>query len=510
MCQPTMGMLSCAISSGIVCFLAYTAILRHSTFASGYDLATHSQFCWLISHYGFLEPSTILSSAAPNFYVSPLADHFSVVLMPLAIIYGLIPSPLTLVIAQAICAWLFIIGIAHIIHKRLSNQLARTVALAALSLYPPLHFQVRNDFHTDAFIILAIPWLWVGITEQRHWLFFLSLLLALSAKETCALVMLVFGMALLAKRQYRKFGVWMCSASIAWLFASQILLHMLRNGKPQPATVWYYGYLGNNLMEITLNAICHPSKPLRLLFSEDALLSAAQMLLPLLLLPIIRPLLFVPSLVPFVQAFISRWQPTRNIIYQGMMQCSGLLILGCVEAIGFIADTVKKGCKDNEAKAHNFCEFAVACWLLFSALLSWQLCFPHQLYLRREVKLANITRVQAIREALNLIPEDAPVIASWHLLPHLANRRFAWLFEWHNPLRNERLELTPKWRGKMPHDEAYIAIELVPLDAWKPITPQQLDEMKRWREIETLVENEYIALFRYRCTTGHSGKEHNG
>lgn len=487
-----------AIPTAIMCWLAYTAILRHSIFGSGFDLAAHSQFCWLMSHHGLLEPSTLLSCASPDFYVSPLADHLSLVLMPLAIIYRLIPSPSTLIVIQVLCAWLFIIGVAHTICKRIGNQLARIAALSALSLYPPLHFQIRNDFHTDAFIMLAIPWLWLGVAEQRHWLFFLSLLLALSSKETGALTMLAFGAALLATRQYRKFGMWMCIISAAWLFASQMLLAMLRGGRLQPAMLWYYGYLGSSPMEIIFNMLRHPSKPLKLLLSKDALLSTIQMLSPLLFLPLISPLFFAPSLLPLVQAFISTWQPTRNIVYQVMMQCSGLLILGCVEAMAFIINLIEKRQRDsNRWEARNISEFGIACGLLFGALLSWQLIFPKQLYLKREVRLQNTERVQAIREALSLIPTDVPVIASTHLLPHLANRRFAWLFEWHNPLRDERFELTPKWRGKMPPMEVYIAIELTPLDVWKPITPQQLDEMKRWREIKILIENKHIVLLRY-------------
>ncbi|MCX7777723.1 MAG: DUF2079 domain-containing protein [Armatimonadetes bacterium] len=491
------ALLSCAISAIIMCFLTHTAILRHNIFGSGYDLAAHSQYSWLISHYGLLEPSTLLSSAAPDFYASPLADHLSIILIPLAIIYKFIPSPLTLIVIQAACAWLFIIGIIRIIHKRLGNQFACIITSSALSLYPPLHLQVRNDFHTDAFIMLSIPWLWVGITERRHWLFFSFLLLALLAKETGALVMLAFGVALLATRRYRRFGIWMCITSTAWFLTSQILLHMLRGGKPQPATVWYYGYLGSNLTEIILNAICHPSKPLKLLLSSDAILSAIQMLLPLLFLPVICPLFFFPSLTPFVQAFITTWKPTRNIVYQGMMQCTGLLILGCVEATALLASMIGKMGKDSERKARSLNEFALACVLLFSAIFSWQAVFPHQLYLRREIRLQNIPRVQAIRDALSLIPDNAPVIASTHLLPHLANRRFLWMFEWHNPLRDRRFELTPKWRGEMPPEDVYIAIELTPLDIWKPITPEQLDKMKRWREIETLVENKHIVLLRY-------------
>ncbi len=501
-------LLSYAILTAIMCFLTYTAIIRHIIFDSSGDLAIYSQFCWLINHHGLLEPSTLCYSVSPGVPISPLSEHFVVILIPLAALYRLIPSPLTLIITQAICAWLFIICIVYIIHKRLSNQFAAIIASIALSLYPPLHLQARGDFHPDAFIMLAIPWLWVGITEQRRWLFLSSLLLALLAKETGALAMMGLGIALLATRQYRKFGAWMCTTSMAWFFTSQLLLHVLRNGKPHPAMLAYYGYLGSNPAEIAVNALRHPSKPLGLLFKKDAMLIATQMLLPLLFLPLIRPLFFVPSLVPFAQAFISIHPQTRNIRYQGMMQCSGLLILGCVEAIAFAVYLIEKRCKGNEVKARNLGEFAIAFGLLSCALLSWHLVSPSEPYLNHEVMAQNITRVKAIREALSLIPENAPVIASGYLSPHLANRRFVWWFWWHNPLRDERGKLTPKWRGEMPQSEVYIAIGLTPLvnPKEKPLTLQQLEEIneiKRWREIETVIENEHIILLRYHQDFGH-------
>lgn len=476
--------------------------MRHTIFGSGADLAGYAQFCWLISHHGLFAPSTILSSASPDFYVSPLADHLSLILVPIALIYRFLPSPVTLIIIQVLCAWLYIVGMIRIIQRRFTTPVVCALLSAALSLYPPLHFQIRNDFHTDVFVMLSIPWLWVGITERRHWLFLASLSLALFAKETGGLVMVAIGTALLFTRQHRKFGLWICVASAIWLLISQlIMLPYIRGHKPQPAIIWYYGYLGNDLAEIALNLLAHPSKPLKHLLSKEALLTTIQMLLPLLFLPMLHLPSFAPASVPFLQSFISEWEPTRNFIYQGMMPTAALLSIGCIEAIGLIGSLAGKLLSaGNSGGARKISEFLSAYSLILFTIASWQLIFPRQLYLQRDFQLEIKPRVNAIKRALALIPKDAPVIASTHLLPHLANRRYAWLFEWHNPLRDRKLKLTSnwRWRSERLHKDVYIAIELEPLDIWKPITPSQLEQIKRWKQIEVLLENKQIVLLKYR------------
>ncbi|MCS7252479.1 MAG: DUF2079 domain-containing protein [Armatimonadota bacterium] len=501
-------LLSYAISATIMCTLMCTASFHYSTFNSEPDLSIHSQFCWLISHHGLFEPATLLSSLL-GFQASPLADHFSILLIPLAVVYRLIPSPLTLIFIQSLCAWLFIFGVILVIHRRLSNPTAKIITSAALSLYPPLHFQLVFDFHMDAFIALSIPWLWIGITEQRLWLFLSSLLVALLAKETGALFMLAFGIALSFTGQYRRLGIWVCAASIAWLLASQFLLQTLRGYRMHTAALTFYGYLGSSLEEIILNAILHPSKLLELLLSQDTVLAAIQMLLPLLFLPAVCPLFFIPSLAPFIQVFVSAHQPMRNFAYWGLIPCSAFLILGCVESISLITDNlVRKIRNGSERKALNLSQFAIALALLSSTILSWQIVFPYELYFGHGLKHLNAPRVQAIKEALKLIPNGAPVIASAHLLSHLSNRRLVWMFEWDNPLRDERTRLSQKWHGEMPSEDVYIAVELTPLctrcTREKANILQQVKEMKRWRKIERLVENKHIVLLRYCPHDGHS------
>ena len=494
-----------------MCLTLKLSLTIHKLFASGFDLAIFAQFCWLMANKGMFANSTILSSSF-SCPVSPLADHLSILLLPISLIYKIIPSPTTLIAIQVLCAWLCLIGILQLIQMRLSNHIALALVTVSLSLYPVLHLQAVNDFHTESFIMVSMPWLWISVLKKRLWLFWTCLIVVLLSKETAPVVALPLGLMLLLKSEHRKLGLQACVASIVWFTISQcFLLPPLRNYKPLPAFICDYSYLGDSLSKAFIAALINPSKPMKFLLSEDALLSLLVMLLPLSFLPLVCPLAFITALLPFIQTFASSYPPMRSIGYHGLMPLTALFMLGCVEGIANIVWFTSR--KDSTGKRRNISELSVSLWLLSLVTLSWILVPPYQQVLlsyktltRRGVE-KSFERVEAIRQALSLIPTDAPVIASARLLPYLSNREFVWRFDWNNPLRGSDGKLHPEWRGEKPTDDVYIAVELEPIGVQELITQpkgtrttqvaQELAMMKRWKQIEVLVENRYIALLRY-------------
>lgn len=492
-----------AIATIPICLTLKLSLTIHKLFGSGIDLAIFGQFCWLISNKGVFANSTILSSmfSCP---MSPLADHLSIVLLPISLIYKIFPSPATLIVIQALCAWLCILGIAQLVQMRLSNYIARAIVTLSLSLYPILHLQTMNDFHTDAFIMAVIPWLWISVLEKRLLLFWACLIVVLLSKETAPIVALPLGLMLLLKMEHRKFGLQACVASLVWFIVSQcFLLPPLRNHKPHPAFVCDYGYLGDSLSKALMVALMNPSKPMKFLLSEDALISLLAMLLPLSFLPLACPWAFITALVPFIHTFASSFPPMRSISYQGLMPLTALFMLGCVEGIANILRLISKG--DSTSKRHNLSEFSISLWLLSLVILSWALAFNRQALfsyetLTRKGIEKRSERVEAIRQALRLIPDDAPVIASPRLLTHLSNREFAWLFGWSNPLRGSDGKLRPQWHGEKLANDVYIAVELKPTGMDDSRTQAEVATMRRWKQVEVLVENNYIVLLRYRAS----------
>jgi len=65
-----------------MCLTLKLSLTIHKLFASGFDLAIFAQFCWLMANKGMFANSTILSSSF-SCPVSPLADHLSILLLPI-------------------------------------------------------------------------------------------------------------------------------------------------------------------------------------------------------------------------------------------------------------------------------------------------------------------------------------------------------------------------------------------------------------------------------------------
>ena len=122
------------------------------------DLAFFEQFAWLIAHGKLFEPSSLLNRA-------PLQDHFSLLLIPVGIIYKFIPSTYTLVTIQSISlATLPVLAANFSRVRNIPNQL--TLSLIISIAFSPYIFLVNlSNFHPE---VVAAPFMLVTLAESSR------------------------------------------------------------------------------------------------------------------------------------------------------------------------------------------------------------------------------------------------------------------------------------------------------------------------------------------------------
>ncbi|WP_428938520.1 DUF2079 domain-containing protein [Fontivita pretiosa] len=238
--------------------------LRHYLLrSSAFDLGFFDQAIYLIS-----QGQTPISSLH-NFHV--LADHASIILYPLAVLYLLWPDPHMLLAAQAVAlaagAWPL---------WRLARQAGlehgqATALAAAYLMYPVVLASSLFDFHPDVFVLPALLWAILFARQKRPIPFLLAIAVALSCKAIFALTVAAMGMWLLVAERQRFFGIAAIVAGVVWFFiAAKLIVPWFGAGRTLSG-LWYYDHLGDSVLEIALSPLLKPSLVLAHLFSLGSL-----------------------------------------------------------------------------------------------------------------------------------------------------------------------------------------------------------------------------------------------
>ena len=209
------------------------------------DLAFFEQFAWLIAHGKLFEPSSLLNRAA-------LQDHFSLLLIPIGIIYKFIPSTYTLLTMQSISLATLPVLAANFSRMRNSpNQLTLSLIIA-IALSPYVFLVNLSNFHPE---VVAAPFMLVALAEsniKRRSIFYLFFFLSLIAKKTQALFGLGICIYCFAKGNYRR-SLITGSISILWWQISTNYSSVSGD-----FVIARLGYLGNNMIEILQTLFTRP------------------------------------------------------------------------------------------------------------------------------------------------------------------------------------------------------------------------------------------------------------
>ena len=129
------------------------------------DIAFFEQFSWLIANGKMNVASSLLNRA-------PLQDHFSLLLLPIGIIYKVIPSTYTLLALQSIALGT-LPGIAAYFSYKQNSYKQLTTALALSIAFCPYIFLVNlSNFHPEVITAPIMLIALIEVTKKRKLIFY--------------------------------------------------------------------------------------------------------------------------------------------------------------------------------------------------------------------------------------------------------------------------------------------------------------------------------------------------
>jgi len=189
----------------LYCALPISSYLRFH--ASSWDLAIFTQ---IVQSYAHLQAPTIDIKGAGT---PALGDHFHPLLVLLAPLYRVFPTPISLLVAQAALFALSIVPVARAAASRLGKRSGVAIGVA-YGLSWGIQEAVAADFHE---IALAVPLLAFGLEAllDRRWLAVLAWCAPLVlVKEDLGLTVACVGLVM-ALRGARRLGIGLCVFGLA-------------------------------------------------------------------------------------------------------------------------------------------------------------------------------------------------------------------------------------------------------------------------------------------------------
>ncbi|HEU0028687.1 MAG TPA: DUF2079 domain-containing protein [Ktedonobacterales bacterium] len=442
----------------VACAAAYTIFFAVYLFATQDAWLTHAedmgimtQALWNTTHGAPLHQTICNTISDTNCIgdVSRFAIHFEPLMLPIALIYAIVPSPKTLQLLQAAVVASGALPAFWLASRRLRSALAG-VAFALLYLaYPPLQAAVVYDFHavtlTAAFLMFALYFM---MTRNNLGLF-IACLLALATKEEIPLdVLMIAASIMLLQRRWRTGGA-LAGLAVGWLVVELLIMRAASPLGHSP-TASRYAQFGASPIEVALTLLTHPIMIVRqYVLSAIGVYYLRTVLTPVGYLAILSPWALAMAAPALAINLLSSDPTMQTGAYQYNAEITPFIIFAAIDAVwwlslagGWLARWLARFTPALTAAGDTLAAWArrAASWpwprLVMAGLTVFAFAFgargarehsqtPLSVVFSWPQQTAH-TRLGD--QLVHLIPPDASVCAQSDLVPHVSNRRFVYLF----------------------------------------------------------------------------------
>lgn len=429
-------------AAAIAVLLAALGILRWSTFHNEtFDLAFYGRMAWGFVHGSFWEP--IVGAHVFGLHVSPI-------LFPLGALGAITGATVpVLLVAQAIALAATAWPLARMGHRRFGEAGALAGAAAWL-LYPNLGHVGSYEFHPGTLAVLPLAWMLEGLDARHQRTFLWGAVGVLLCREDLALVTAVAGVvAWRTAPEMRRTGWRVALASVGYVLLFALVLHP-QLGPEHGSMQLHFGKWGDSAAEAAATLLSRPVLVLEHLAAPQRLLYLPKLLLPLALLPLLRPRWLLIAAPVLAMNLLSDWPTTTMLDSHYQTTALPMVVAGAIDGAGRIARELRP-----RLVAAGLVATVAACHLLVGGT-------P----VAADFSSGDFTwdaRSAAAARVVAAVPEEVPVQAPYALLPHLT----------------ERVLLGPP----PPPDRNY---EVVILDAWHRVRYAQQEDLLRTVEEPTV------------------------
>lgn len=313
----------------VVLITAYVFLLTRASWQrfegqkmGAYDLGIFDAAIWLISQGK--SPTLTLRG------MHLLGDHFSVILYGIAPLYGLFPSPKTLLAVQSLALGLGAVPIYRLALRQTLRVEAAVVFAFVYLMHPTVAGSNLAQFHPDT---LALPFLLVALDafDARHWkIYAVALVLTCLVKEVAGVSVIMVG--ILVFYTHHKKGLATIAGGMLALIVSMTTLKSFAHGADSGYLALYAHY-GDTPLQVILHLLTHPQISLRAFLTPGGRLVLTGLGMSLAFLPLFAPEIAVLSLPPLLLNLLAPY--FTNYEVTSYYWCWSLPLLLYASIIGF-------------------------------------------------------------------------------------------------------------------------------------------------------------------------------
>jgi uncharacterized membrane protein len=415
-----LGMIAAAV------YLTFS-LTRHHNFGSGsWDLGCYNHNIWLMGHAKPLV-STVLGEV--NF----IGDHF----VPILFLF----APLSWFDWTGALLFVQAIAIAAVVWPIRQLAIARGLGMwTQLSIGIAFLFSVGTqsminfDFHEIVLVPLGLMMaLWALASRRRH-IFLLFTCIVFLSKESAILYAGALGLyALFFSDNSRRLGLGValfCGGS--FLLVVGWLQPMLLDGGPQGMIhLARFSTFGDSMSEALINMMLNPGKVLAYFFTPEKKLSTLLITFGGFgFLPFLVPeawLLMMPNLmVRFLSDKTEMWGLGFHYSIVLVTLCAYATLVG-IERANRIIDRGSEVIRPGFVYSGNQKDALWGVFILMCTVGTWWLSpLKPEFSSLQKPYFSEPELVEVNYRALDMIPDDARVVAQNHFLPFLAYRQYIW------------------------------------------------------------------------------------
>lgn len=287
--RPTtlLGAASVAFAAG----LGALAVLQHRAFRTGrYDVGNLVQAVWSTAHGDLLSVTDTQGRQ-----ISRLGVHFDPLVAAFAPLWWLWPDASLLLLAQAAAVAAGAPAVFLLARRHLGSPWGSLGLALAYLLYPPTQWLVLDDFHPVAFATPLLLWGFWFLDSDRLAAFAAVAGLACLSKEQVGLVVAAMGLWYALRPGRRAAGV---AIAVAGSAATGIALAVVGHFSPGDGSPFEgrYAEVGGSPAGVAETLLTDPVTVVAAATESSDITFLAQLLLPLLGLPLLAPVALLTAL----------------------------------------------------------------------------------------------------------------------------------------------------------------------------------------------------------------------
>jgi uncharacterized membrane protein len=275
---------------------SWIAVARHWNFQTGrFDLGNMVQAVWTTGQGDLFTTTDTIGNQ-----ISRLGAHVDPILVAFTPFSWFLPTAEVLLVGQAVITALGALPVFWLGRRWLADDRLALAGAAAYLLYPPVQHNVLVDFHP---VVLATPLLlfciWAA-EEQRWWALAVFAPLAALTKEQVGIALVMLGVWIAVRHRRLLPGAILAVTAGAWSCIAVFIILPAYNPYGGQIHVGRYAALGDSTGEILTTVVTRPWVPLGLMVAEERVTYMLALLLPLLALCLLAPLLAAGALPDLV------------------------------------------------------------------------------------------------------------------------------------------------------------------------------------------------------------------